>query len=144
MQELHISTDEARRFLQTQRPGASAPTQPEPLSSELLTTALLLVETLLRSGYRDALQELLQARLAETSASPGHPRTSRPAAKLLSHREEEVLGLLGRGLSTKGIARILDLSPGTVKWHLKNIYGKLDAPSRERALAKARDLRILA
>ena len=143
MQELSISTDAARRFLQTQRLGESVPTQPEHMSSELLTTALLLVETLLRSGYRDALQELLRARLAEPGAPLGHPRASRPAARLLSYREEQVLGLLGRGLSTKGIARILDLSPGTVKWHLKNIYCKLEAPSRERALAKARDLRIL-
>lgn len=43
----------------------------------------------------------------------------------------------------KGIARALGLSPGTVKWHLKNVYGKLGASSREEALAKARTLDLI-
>lgn len=75
--------------------------------------------------------------VAETS-SPGIV----PSA-LLSAREREVLDLLAKALSIKSIARGLDLSPGTVKWHLKNIYGKLDAASREDALAKARVLKII-
>jgi LuxR family maltose regulon positive regulatory protein len=63
---------------------------------------------------------------------------------LLSIREREVLDLLSKALSNKSIARALDLSPGTVKWHLKNIYGKLLAVSREDALAKARKLKVIA
>lgn len=59
--------------------------------------------------------------------------------KLLTVREREVLALLGRALSTKSIARELGLSPGTVKWHLRNIYGKLGAFSKEDALTKARE-----
>lgn len=57
--------------------------------------------------------------------------------------EATKLLLLGRALSTKSFARELDLSAGTVKWHLKNVYGKLDAVSREDALAKARALGIV-
>ncbi|AXQ28573.1 hypothetical protein D0B54_07695 [Solimonas sp. K1W22B-7] len=78
------------------------------------------------------------AALATQGAPP------RGQVELLSAREHEVLALLAKALSIKSIARALGLSPGTVKWHLKNIYGKLSAISREDALAKARQLRILA
>ncbi len=50
-----------------------------------------------------------------------------------------MLGLIGQALSIKSVARELALSPGTVKWHLRNIYGKLGAYSKEDALAKARE-----
>ncbi|MGB0218410.1 MAG: LuxR C-terminal-related transcriptional regulator [Sinimarinibacterium flocculans] len=59
--------------------------------------------------------------------------------KILTLREREVLGLIGQALSIKSVARELALSPGTVKWHLRNIYGKLGAYSKEDALAKARE-----
>jgi LuxR family maltose regulon positive regulatory protein len=62
---------------------------------------------------------------------------------ILSQREREVVALLSKALSTKSIARVLSLSSGTVKWHLKNIYSKLDATAREDALAKARALGII-
>lgn len=72
------------------------------------------------------------------------PRKVRPPVKdTLSPRELQVLELLGRALSAKGIGRELGLTMGTVKWHLKNIYGKLDAGSREVALAKARARKIV-
>ncbi|NGY03305.1 LuxR C-terminal-related transcriptional regulator [Solimonas terrae] len=79
--------------------------------------------------------------LAMTPAAP--TVTEVAGVEVLSRREREVLELLSRALSTKSIARSLDLSAGTVKWHLKNIYGKLNAVSREDALAKARKLHIL-
>jgi LuxR family maltose regulon positive regulatory protein len=65
------------------------------------------------------------------------------AREILSEREREVIALLSKALSTKSIARVLGLSSGTVKWHLKNIYSKLDATAREEALAKARALGII-
>ena len=58
--------------------------------------------------------------------------------QLLTARETEVLELLGKGISVKGAARDLSISPGTVKWHAKNIYEKLGVTSREDALRKAR------
>lgn len=53
-------------------------------------------------------------------------------------RELEVLHLAGMGLSMKSTAKALGISSGTVKWHLKNLYQKLGAGSREEALQKAR------
>ncbi|MEA9822124.1 LuxR C-terminal-related transcriptional regulator [Xanthomonas campestris pv. raphani] len=60
-----------------------------------------------------------------------------PANDLFSERELEVLAQLARGYSNKQIARCLHLSENTVKFHLKNVYRKLDARSREGALAQA-------
>jgi LuxR family maltose regulon positive regulatory protein len=61
----------------------------------------------------------------------------------LSEREVEVLQLAGAGLSNREIAEELFLTVGTVKWHLHNIYGKLQVSNRTRAVARARELGIL-
>ena len=55
-------------------------------------------------------------------------------AEPLTAREREVLGLLGRGLSNKMIARDLQISEHTVKFHVSSIYAKLDAASRTEAV----------
>jgi LuxR family maltose regulon positive regulatory protein len=61
----------------------------------------------------------------------------------LSSREQEVLRLIAAGCSAWEIARELVITMNTVKTHLKNIYGKLDAHSGKEAAAKARELHLL-
>lgn len=56
--------------------------------------------------------------------------------ELLSKRENEVIQLLGAGLSYKEIAHKLYVSYETVKQHLKNIYIKLDVQNKVEALNK--------
>jgi len=85
----------------------------------------------------------LESSAQPVSASPPIPADGAPASGILSQRECEVVALLSKALSTKSIARVLNLSSGTVKWHLKNIYAKLNAVAREDALAKARTLGII-
>lgn len=63
-------------------------------------------------------------------------------AEALSERETKVVSLLAQALPNKKIARTLGISPETVKWHLKNIYGKLGVSSRDEAVARVRDLGI--
>ncbi|SAL20524.1 ATP-dependent transcription regulator LuxR [Caballeronia peredens] len=63
-------------------------------------------------------------------------------AEVLSERETEVVRLLSQALPNKKIARTLGLSPETVKWHLKNIYGKLGVSSRDEAVARVRDFEL--
>lgn len=58
----------------------------------------------------------------------------------LSEREGEILALLAQAMSNKKIASVLNLSPETVKWHLKNIYAKLGVNGRGKAAARLRDL----
>jgi predicted ATPase/DNA-binding CsgD family transcriptional regulator len=62
----------------------------------------------------------------------------------LSARELEILHLIADGLNSREIAQHLTLSVGTVRWYLKQIYSKLDAHSRAQALARARELNLLA
>jgi LuxR family maltose regulon positive regulatory protein len=61
----------------------------------------------------------------------------------LSRREQDTLSMAAKGQSNKVIARSLDISPETVKWHLKNIYIKLDVSGRVQAIGKAQELRLL-
>jgi LuxR family maltose regulon positive regulatory protein len=60
-----------------------------------------------------------------------------------SSREMEVLELVAQGLTNKHIARALTIGPETVKWHLKNLFSKLDIRSRVDAVQKARRLGMI-
>jgi LuxR family maltose regulon positive regulatory protein len=62
---------------------------------------------------------------------------------LLTPKEQQVLKLLARRLSNKQIAAALDVGEATVKWHLKNVFMKLNAGTRDHALQRARMLGIL-
>ncbi len=52
----------------------------------------------------------------------------------LTLREIEVLAMLADGLGNKEIARQLDISDNTVKFHLSSIFGKLGATNRTEAV----------
>ena len=54
----------------------------------------------------------------------------------LSKREKDVLDLLCEGFSYKTIAEKLFVSTNTVRFHLKNIYKKLQVNSRHEAVLK--------
>jgi LuxR family maltose regulon positive regulatory protein len=64
-------------------------------------------------------------------------------AALLTQKEREILALLNRNFSNKEIARAMDIGEQTVKWHLKNLFSKLDASSRKHAVARARMLGLI-
>jgi DNA-binding NarL/FixJ family response regulator len=61
---------------------------------------------------------------------------------LLTPREAEVLAAIGEGLSNKEIARRLDISLHTVKFHVESLFRKLGARTRTQALAKAAERRM--
>lgn len=88
-------------------------------------------------------------RAALLAAFPAHPR-ARLVARAdspedsLSDRELEILKLVATGLSNNEIAKELILTSGTVKWHVNNIFGKLDVHNRTQAVARAREIKILA
>jgi two-component system, NarL family, nitrate/nitrite response regulator NarL len=58
--------------------------------------------------------------------------------QLLSAREQEVLALVAEAMSNRQIATRLSITEGTVKRHLRNIFGKLGAVSRMDAVNKYR------
>jgi LuxR family maltose regulon positive regulatory protein len=61
----------------------------------------------------------------------------------LSRAEREILRLLTRGLTNQEIADKVGTTVGTTKWHLNQIFGKLQVHNRTTAIAKARELRLL-
>jgi LuxR family maltose regulon positive regulatory protein len=61
----------------------------------------------------------------------------------LSERELEILRLLAEGLSNREIAQRSYISIGTVKVHLKHIYGKLEVGNRMEAAIRARQLSLI-
>ncbi len=55
----------------------------------------------------------------------------------LTPREVEVLGLVAKGLANKEIAGQLGAASGTIKMHVQNILGKLEAADRTHAVTIA-------
>lgn len=53
----------------------------------------------------------------------------------LTQREQELLAALADGRTNAQIAGDLNISLNTVKFHLKNLYGKLDVKNRAQAVA---------
>lgn len=81
--------------------------------------------------------------LAQAQADANYDDVTIALPEPLSQRERHVLKLLSEGLSNKLISEQLSITVATVKSHLSNIYGKLDAGNRGRAVARARSLGLL-
>ena len=78
---------------------------------------------------------------ASTAApDPGDETLRRKPSRTLTPKERSILLLLARNFSNKEIAKSIDVSDETVKWHLKNLFNKLDAGSRKHAVTRARSL----
>lgn len=104
------------------------------------------------SSAVDLIDELRASGAGATTAVRAQPAVShgtrvealRPARQaaarhaLLTSKESEILQLLQKGMSNKLIARTLDISNETVKWHLKNLFLKLSAGTRKHAVDRAR------
>jgi DNA-binding CsgD family transcriptional regulator len=60
----------------------------------------------------------------------------------LSARERDVLARISQGLSNKRIARALEISPETVKSHVKHIFLKLEVGTRTEAVFRALSLEL--
>jgi LuxR family maltose regulon positive regulatory protein len=80
------------------------------------------------------------------AATPRRTEQRRTALRggLLTLKEAEILALLDKGMSNKSIARAMEISHETVKWHVKNLSLKLAAGTRQHAVDRARMLGLLA
>jgi DNA-binding CsgD family transcriptional regulator len=61
----------------------------------------------------------------------------------LTARERDVLAMISQGLSNKRLARALEISPETVKSHVKHIFLKLEVSTRAEAVSRAGLLGLL-
>ena len=74
---------------------------------------------------------------ADDSAKPDRPPAGNNPGIALTMRENEVLGFLAHGASNKSIARDLDISIHTAKFHVASLLAKLGARNRSDAAAIA-------
>jgi LuxR family maltose regulon positive regulatory protein len=76
---------------------------------------------------------------ARCAGSPPAQPSSR-VSDTLTARERDILAMISQGLSNKGIARTLQISPETVKSHVKRIFSKLAVSTRTAAVSRAGSL----
>ena len=79
----------------------------------------------------------LLSRWGDRDAQPGS------GVDALTAREREVLAMISQGSSNKNIARALEISPETVKSHVKHIFLKLAVSTRTEAVFRALSLGLL-
>jgi DNA-binding CsgD family transcriptional regulator len=112
---------ELARALAVQRPRSAI---------EQARAALQLFERLGAARHGDE-----AARLLRELGAPGRPAPRTGA--VLSKREQQVLALLGEGLSNPQIAERLVISPRTAEHHVHNVLAKLGLGNRAEAAAYA-------
>jgi DNA-binding NarL/FixJ family response regulator len=96
---------------------------PATVDGELLRAAIRVVAAGLMISEADALRGFSEAPGADDGEIA------------LTAREGEVLGLLAHGASNKSIARALDISVHTAKFHVASVFAKLGARNRSDAVA---------
>ena len=109
------------------------------IAPDYLTMVLEGFESVEPDQGTDLPKQSWQTELNRASRSKTLPTLLEP----LSSRELEVLELIAEGRSNEEIGRELYVSVGTVKTHLKHIYGKLEVHTRTQAVARARELHLL-
>lgn len=86
-------------------------------------------------GWRPFIEELRRFLVHESKAGAAAPA----GFEALTRRESAVLEAVSQGLSNAEIAETLALAPKTVRNHVSNICGKLDASSRAQLIVRARE-----
>jgi LuxR family transcriptional regulator, maltose regulon positive regulatory protein len=80
--------------------------------------------------FVESLLSQWRARYAGDGAAQPSSRVRDP----LTARERDVLVMISQGLSNKSIALALEISPETVKSHVKHIFVKLEVSTRTEAV----------
>lgn len=109
-----------------------------------------------RFGYRRVFLDDMEMVTALSHAARSHEGLVAPAwlkagpdktttrfDEALTRKELRILKNLESGASNREIADSLFVSEGTLKWHLHNIYRKLECKNRSGAVAAARKQALL-
>lgn len=78
-------------------------------------------------------------RLAAHGEHPVQP----PGGLLLTGRECRILREISAGANNKQVARLLEISPSTVRTHVESIFRKLECSTRTAATFKAAKLGLI-
>lgn len=103
-----------------------------------------LFDALRMAGGDGALPSSPGVRPASRPASPPKAQRRQPLVEPLTEREFAVLHLIAEGCSNREIAAQLVIAPGSAKWYVSQIFGKLGVHSRTQAIACAKELGYLA
>lgn len=90
-----------------------------------------------------SLPELYMLMFEDLLSDDDQDQAERFVVEPLTDKEKEVLTLLQSGLRNKEVAVRANISLTTTKWHLKNVYAKLNVGNRTEAVAKAREMNLL-
>lgn len=96
------------------------------MPSEELAQAIRLVHR----GYTQLAPGLMEKLIAGTPVPHPNPSTPSPDLSHLTRREQEVLQLIGQGLTNRDIAAQLYISEGTVKTHVNHLLNRLARRNR--------------
>jgi LuxR family transcriptional regulator, maltose regulon positive regulatory protein len=96
----------------------------------------------LRGSEAAPLARRLQLAMVKSDTHSGR-QASPIGEEELTKREVSILKRLDSGLSNREIAEAIFVSEGTLKWHLHNVYSKLNVRNRSGAMVRARALGIL-
>lgn len=98
-----------------------------------------------RLGRLGDLDDFARRTLSRSAPTPGesHPGHAAAHTQVLTERERELLRELPFHQTIADIARKHSVSANTVKTHLRNIYQKLEATDRARAVAIAQERGLL-
>jgi LuxR family maltose regulon positive regulatory protein len=92
---------------------------------------------------RDRAGEAPQPARSPAAAPPPAPAARATPSLALTPKEREVLVLLARNLSNKEIALAMQVGEETIKWHMKNLFAKLNAGTRKQVVQRAGLLGLL-
>jgi LuxR family maltose regulon positive regulatory protein len=95
------------------------------------------------SGAGPGLAGPLAAPMRAPAPGPDAARMRSTPSMALTPKEREVLELLARNLSNKEIGLAMQVGEATIKWHMKNLFAKLDAGTRKQVVRRASMLGLL-
>jgi LuxR family maltose regulon positive regulatory protein len=113
------------------------------LLADLGPVLLPLLQNALNWSRRHGGSSRVRHVLSTTMTELARAVTVRESPDALTERELEVLVELARGAANKVIARNLQMTENTVKFHLKRVFQKLKIQSRAEALQAARTRGLL-
>ena len=116
--------------------------------------------TNLPDGLQDTVNEIIQRATAKDPAqryphimalaiafrqsiAEEDKKQSDSVVELLTLREQETLSYIISGMSNREIADKMTVTLSTVKWHISQLYKKLEVRSRVQAIVRARELNLV-
>ena len=104
----------------------------------------------LLKDVRSAAPDFVTDLLSRTAGTPAARRGSEfrtvegvGVVETLTETQQRILRLIATGMSNQQVADKLFITVGTTKWHLNQIFGRLQVRNRTEAVARARELELI-